>query len=168
MIAMENGTGTSVDNGTAKALERLFGTVMERMRTNVNIGMACGEPRTVGETTIIPLGIVGYGFGMGVNTKAGADTEGRTTPEGGGGGGGGWVQPIAIVTITNGKTKVTPVFDMARVIAAMIGAIGKLALAASKRSQGKSLFGPGSMMMAGPKGKRCGTETALQGSADKE
>jgi uncharacterized spore protein YtfJ len=159
MIATENGTGTSVGNGTAKALEGLFTNVLDRMRTDVNVGMACGEPRTVGETTIIPIGIVGYGFGMGVNTKAGADADGRATPEGGGGGGGGWVQPIAIVTITNGKTKVTPVFDLARVIAAMIGAAGKLALAASKRAQSKSVFGPGSMVMAGPKRGRRGQAT---------
>ena len=167
MIATENGTGTSASGGTAKALEGLFGNVLDRMRANVNIGMACGEPRTVGETTIIPIGIVGYGFGMGVSTKAGTDAEGLTTPEGGGGGGG-WVQPIAIVTITNGKTKVTPVFDMARVIAAMIGAAGKLALAASKRAQSKSVFGPGSMVMAGGKRRRCGDQTAAQESDKKE
>jgi uncharacterized spore protein YtfJ len=168
MIATENGTGTSTTNGTAKALEGLFGKVMDRMRTNVNIGMACGEPRTVGETTIIPIGIVGYGFGMGLNTKAGADADGHTTPEGGGGGGGGWVQPIAIVTITNGKTKVTPVFDMARVIAAMIGAVGRLALAASKQAQSKSVFGPGAVTLAHAKrGRGCGQSTS-QDSDDKE
>jgi uncharacterized spore protein YtfJ len=154
MVATENGTATSSKNGTAKALEGLFGNVMERMRTHVNIGMACGEPLTVGETTIIPIGVVGYGFGMGMNTNAGTDAEGRTTPEGGGGGGGGWIQPIAIVTITNGKTKVTPVLDLARLIPAMIGAVAKLALAASERAQSKSVFGPGSMVMADRKRRR--------------
>jgi uncharacterized spore protein YtfJ len=141
---------------------------MERLRTNVNIGMACGEPRTVGETTIILVGIVAWGFGMGVSTKAGTDAEGRTTPEGGGGGGGGWVQPIAIVTITNGKTKVMPVFDLARVIAAMIGAAGRLALAASRRSQSQSVFGPGAVTLAHAKRGHCGNEAAAHESDDKE
>jgi uncharacterized spore protein YtfJ len=168
MIATESGTGSSTNNGTAKALEGLFGKVMERMRTNVNIGMACGEPRTVGETTIIPIGIVGYGFGIGLNTKAGADAEGHTTPEGGGGGGGGWIQPIAIVSITNGKTKVTPVFDMARVIAAVIGAVGRLALAASRRSQNRSVFGPGAVTLAHAKRGHCGSQATAHESDDKE
>jgi uncharacterized spore protein YtfJ len=148
MIATENDTGTTTETSSAKALEGLLTKVMERMRTNVNIGMACGEPRTFGDTTIIPIGMVCYGFGMGLNTTAGADAAGRTTPEGGGGGGGGFVRPIAIVTITNGKTKVVPVLDLARLIPAMIAAVGRLAFAASKRAQSRSVFGPG-MVMAG-------------------
>jgi uncharacterized spore protein YtfJ len=151
MVATENGTTTAATGtSTATALEGLFGRAMERMRTNVNIGMACGEPRTVGETTIIPIGMVCYGFGMGLNTTAGADTAGHTTPEGGGGGGGGFVRPIAIVTITNGKTKVVPVLDLARLIPAMIAAIGRLAFAASKRAQSRSVFGPGTVTLARP------------------
>lgn len=150
MVTTENGTTTATGTNTATALDRLFGKVMDRMRTNVNIGMACGEPCTFGDTTIIPIGMVCYGFGMGLNTTAGADAAGRTTPEGGGGGGGGFVRPIAIVTITNGKTKVVPVLDLARLIPAMIAAVGRLAFAASKRAQSRSVFGPG-MVMAGAK-----------------
>lgn len=54
-----------------------------------------------------------------------------------------WIQPIAIVTITNGKTKVIPVLDLARMIPAMIGAVSKLALRG--RARGRSVLGPGSM-----------------------
>lgn len=168
MVATENGTATTADNGNAKELEGLFGRVMERMRTNVNIGMACGEPRTVGETTVIPVGMVGYGFGMGLSTKAGTDAEGRTTPEGGGGGGGGWVQPVAIITITNGQTKITPVVDLARLIPAMIGAVGKLALAASQRVRSRSVFGPGAVTLAHPKRRRRGDHAASLETDEKE
>jgi uncharacterized spore protein YtfJ len=168
MVATENGTAASDGTGTATALEGFFGRVMERMRKNVSIEMACGEPRVVGETTIIPIGIVSYGFGMGMSTKAGTDSEGHATPEGGGGGGGGWVRPVAIVTITNGKVKVTPVLDLARLIPAMIGVVGRLAFAASNQAQSKSVFGPGTVTLAHAKRDRRGNQTAPSETDDKE
>ncbi len=142
MVARQNGT----------AFQGMFGSVLERIRNNVNMDLACGESRVVGETTIIPIGVVGYGFGVGSGSQPDPHAEGGAMQEGGGGGGGAWIQPIAVVTITNGQVKVTPVLDWARVLVAAIGAIGKMLL--SRNERGRSVFGPGVNMsgarQAGP------------------
>lgn len=138
---------TATRSEPASGIEGVFGRVLERIRTDVNIDLACGESRTVGDTTIIPIGIVSYGFGFGMGSQPGAHGEaaGRAMQEGGGGGGGAWIQPIAVVTIRNGRTTVVPVLDLARMMSALIGAVGKLAFAVSRRAQERSVFGPGSM-----------------------
>jgi hypothetical protein len=59
MITTENEKAMTAHTSAATVLKGVFGRVMERMRTNANIGMACGAPRTIGETTIIPVGMVG-------------------------------------------------------------------------------------------------------------
>ena len=152
---------TATRSETASGFEGLFSRVMERIRANVNIDVACGESRTVGDTTIIPIGVVtyGFGFGMGSQPSANAAADRRAAQEGGGGGGGAWIQPIAIVTVTNGQTKVIPVLDWARVLTGMVGVIGKLIL--SRGARGHSVFGPGSMTVLPGRGKRahCGKES---------
>ncbi len=111
---------------TGSAMERTLSRVLDKMRTNASIGMACGEPRTVGDTTIIPVGMVAYGYGIGMGAS---EDEGAGAPgEGGGGGAGGWIMPVAIVSITNGQTKVVPVLDWTRVLVGIIGVIGKLVM----------------------------------------
>lgn len=40
---------------TTNQIEGLFGRVLDHVRENVNVNIACGEPRTIGDTTIIPL-----------------------------------------------------------------------------------------------------------------
>lgn len=136
----------------ASGFEGLFGRVLERIRANVNVDLACGESRTVGDTTIIPIGVVAYGFGGGMGTQPSASTEAdnRATQEGGGGGGA-WIQPIAIVTVTNGQTRVIPVLDWARVLTGVVGVIGKLIL--SRGVQGRTMFGPGNMTVFPGRGK---------------
>lgn len=113
---------------TASVMERTLTRVLDKMRTNASIGMACGEARTVGETTIIPVGMVAYGYGMGLGASEEQQQEG-IAGEGGGGGGGGWIMPVAIVAITNGQTKVVPVLDWTRVLVGIIGVLGKLVVA---------------------------------------
>jgi uncharacterized spore protein YtfJ len=159
--------GTLNENGTK--FTGLFGTILERIRTNANIDLACGESRTVGDTTIIPIGVVSYGFGFGMGSQPSASADGQAAEEGGGGGGGAWIQPIAIVTITNGKTKVIPILDLARTIPALIGAVGKMALGMSRRAQGRSVFGPGTMTVAPKRGKHAAHEAdGVQESQEKE
>lgn len=141
-------------NETETGFAGLLSNVLERIRANVNVDLACGESRTVGDTTIIPIGVVSFGFGLGMGTQPNVNADGQAAQEGGGGGGGAWIQPIAIVTITNGRTKVIPILDLARVLPAMIGAVGKLALSLSQHAQGRSVFGPGSMTVFPKRRKR--------------
>ncbi len=126
MITTEHETAMTAHHSAAAALEGVFGRVMERMRTNVHIGLACGEPRTIGETTIIPIGMVGYGFGFGLSPRAATDGAGCPLPGGYRGGGGGGARPIALVMITGGQARVVPLLDWTRVITVAISVAGKL------------------------------------------
>lgn len=137
------------------AVEGMFGKVLERIRRNVNMELACGESRVVGEITIIPIGVVAYGFGFGMGSQPGGNGEAgaQAAAEGSGGGGGAVIQPIAIVTVTNGQAKVTPVLDWARVLTGVVGVIGKMILSRGGRG-GRSVFGPGSLSVLAGRGKR--------------
>jgi uncharacterized spore protein YtfJ len=158
----------ATQSATVSGFEGVFGKVLERIRSNANIDLACGESRTVGDTTIIPIGVVAYGFGggMGTQPQANVETDSQSAQEGIGGGGGAWIQPIAIVTITDGKTKVIPVLDLARMIPMMIAAVGKLAL--SGRSSGCSVFGPGRMTMLARRGRHVHRGKERDGETDEQ
>jgi uncharacterized spore protein YtfJ len=158
----------ATQSATVSGFEGVFGKVLERIRSNANIDLACGESRTVGDTTIIPIGVVAYGFGggMGTQPQANVETDSQSAQEGIGGGGGAWIQPIAIVTIMDGKTKVIPVLDLARMIPMMIAAVGKLAL--SGRSSGRSVFGPGRMTMLARRGRHVHRGKERDGETDEQ
>jgi len=161
---------TATWSETASGFEGLFSRVLERIRANVNIDVACGESRTVGDTTIIPIGVVtyGFGFGMGSQPSANAEADRRAAQEGGGGGGGAWIQPIAIVTVRNGRTKVIPVLDLARAIPAMIGAVGTLALVLNRGARGRPVFSPGGMTVLPGRGKRAHRGKESDGKTDEQ
>jgi uncharacterized spore protein YtfJ len=158
----------ATQSATVSGFEGLFGKVLERIRSNANIDLACGESRTVGDTTIIPIGVVAYGFGGGMGTQpsAQAEADSGAAQEGGGGGGGALIQPIAIVTVTNGQTKVTPVLDWARVLTGVVGVLGKLIL--SRGRQSRSVFGPGSMTVLPRRGKHVHRGKESDGAPDEQ
>ncbi len=88
------------------SLDRLFDAV-ESARDKANWQAAFGEPRQVGDQTIIPVAQVGYGFGLGFGQGAPQEAkEGeeaapeRPTGEGGGGGGGGWSRPLGVIIMS--------------------------------------------------------------------
>ncbi|MDE6154885.1 MAG: GerW family sporulation protein, partial [Eubacterium sp.] len=61
-----------------------------------------GEPMTTGNTTLIPVSKVSYGF-----TSGGTDLPSKSNAElfGGGGGGGITITPVAFIVIENGKCR---------------------------------------------------------------
>jgi uncharacterized spore protein YtfJ len=158
----------ATQSATVSGFEGVSGKVLERIRSNANIDLACGESRTVGDTTIIPIGVVAYGFGGGMGTQpsAQAEADSGAAQEGGGGGGGALIQPIAIVTVTNGQTKVTPVLDWARVLTGVVGVLGKLIL--SRGRQSRSVFGPGSMTVLPRRGKHVHRGKERDGETDEQ
>ena len=93
-------------------------------------GLAYGEPRVVGDRTIIPIGAVGYGFGLGGGGGTTLDKAGNpATGSGGGGGGGVLVQPFALIEITGERIRLRPVLDWTRIIVALIVTVGPFVVA---------------------------------------
>ena len=79
------------------AVENLVAVVMGELRQIAKTETVVGEPVTVGDTVIVPVSKISFGFGAG----GGGDEE-----KGGGGsgtGGGVSIEPLAFVVITGGK-----------------------------------------------------------------
>jgi uncharacterized spore protein YtfJ len=93
---MDRGDVESLVKTTLGEIEKVLGT-----KTVV------GEAITVGETTIIPLLSIGFGFGGGGGGMAGANEQKKGT-EGAGGAGaaGGGVKPIAIIIIDKNGARI--------------------------------------------------------------
>jgi sporulation protein YtfJ len=68
----------------------------------VDVSTIIGEPITTGDTTLIPVSKVQYGF-----TSGGTDLPSKQSKElfGGAGGGGISITPVAFIVIENGKTR---------------------------------------------------------------
>ncbi len=103
----------------ALAGERIVNELVERIRGSAKVEVVFGEPREIGEKTIVPVAAVAYGFGAG----AGAGTGGRPGDDGAsgsgsgsGGGGGVRVQPIGVLEVTADETRLVPVLDWTRII----------------------------------------------------
>ncbi len=108
----------------------LAANVWDRLVVSAQVGLAYGEPRVVGDRTIIPIGAVGYGFGWGGGGGTSLDGAGKpVTGSGGGGGGGVGVQPVALIEITGERIRLRPVLDWTRIVVALIVTVGPFVLA---------------------------------------
>jgi uncharacterized spore protein YtfJ len=87
-------------------VESLVKTTLGEIEKVLGSKTVVGEPIQVGETTIIPLLSLGFGFG-GVGGTGGADAS-KKGPEGmgGGGGAGGGVKPVAIILIDKNGARI--------------------------------------------------------------
>ena len=103
--------------------------VWDRLVVSAQAGLAYGEPRVVGDRTIIPIGAVGYGFGWGGGGGTTLDKAGNPATGGGGGGGGVLVQPLALIEITGERIRLRPVIDWTRIVVALIVTVGPFVLA---------------------------------------
>jgi uncharacterized spore protein YtfJ len=83
-----------------------------------------GDPMEVHGRTIIPVAKVRFGFGMGMGRDKRKDDENHDDDHhrtaGGGGGGGAVIRPLAVIEISDGQTKVTPIVDVTRIVLAAI------------------------------------------------
>ena len=75
---------------------------LEKMREMVDVSTIIGEPMVTGDTTLIPVSKVSYGF-----TSGGTDLPSKQNAElfGGGGGGGITISPVAFIVIQNDKVR---------------------------------------------------------------
>lgn len=91
---------------------------MTKIQETASAKQVFGEPKVVGDRTVIPVAAVSYGFGFGYGRGAErGNGEGAPGREGGGGGGGGQVRarPVAILEITPAGTRVEPIVDASRI-----------------------------------------------------
>ncbi len=99
--------------------ERIVSELLDRVKGSAKVEVVFGEPREIGDKTIIPVAAVAYGFGAGAGTRAreepGGDGSSRSGV-GSGGGGGVRVHPIGVVEVTAAETRMVPIFDWTRII----------------------------------------------------
>ena len=83
-------------------VNRIMESTLEKMREMVDVSTIIGEPMTTGDTTLIPVSKVSYGF-----TSGGTDLPSKQGNElfGGAGGGGISITPVAFIVIQNGKVR---------------------------------------------------------------
>lgn len=83
-------------------VNKIMENTLEKMREMVDVSTIIGEPMVTGETTLIPVSKVSYGF-----TSGGTDLPSKTNAElfGGGGGGGITISPVAFIVIQNDKVR---------------------------------------------------------------
>lgn len=99
------------------SLDKLFDAV-ETVREKADWKAAFGEPRQVGDQTIIPVAQVSYGFGYGFGrgmpkeAKEGEETEAEAEPAGGGGGAGGGARPLGVIVVTPERVGFEPALNV--------------------------------------------------------
>ena len=85
--------------------EQLVKTTLGEIEKVLGSKTVVGEPITIGDSTIIPLLSLGFGFGGGGSSGLGGDTkkEGSEAIAGGAGGG---VRPIAVIIIDKNGARI--------------------------------------------------------------
>lgn len=83
-------------------VNKIMENTLEKMREMVDVSTIIGEPMVTGDTTLIPVSKVSYGF-----TSGGTDLPSKQSAElfGGGGGGGITISPVAFIVIQNDKVR---------------------------------------------------------------
>ena len=104
-------------------LDKLIDRIGE-VQGKATVRTVFGDPMEVHGRTIIPVAKVRFGFGMGMGRGKRSEDE---TPDddhhratGGGGGGAAVIRPLAVIEISEGRTKVTPIMDVTRMSLAAI------------------------------------------------
>lgn len=83
-------------------VNKIMENTLEKMREMVDVSTIIGDPIKTGNTTLIPVSKVSYGF-----TSGGTDLPSKQNAElfGGGGGGGITISPVAFIVIQNEKVR---------------------------------------------------------------
>ncbi len=83
-------------------VNKIMENTLEKMRQMVDVSTIIGEPMVTGNTTLIPVSKVSYGF-----TSGGTDLPSKSNAElfGGGGGGGITITPVAFIVIQDNKCR---------------------------------------------------------------
>ena len=121
----------------ALAGERIVTEILERIKASARVEVVYGEPRTIGEKTIIPVAVVAYGFGAGAGAGTGGAGDSAKAGGGGGGGGGVRVQPVGVLEVTADETRLVPIIDWTRIITTAITFLGLWLVMRALRGRGR-------------------------------
>ena len=86
-------------------VNKIMENTLEKMREMVDVSTIIGDPMVTGDTTLIPVSKVTYGF-----TSGGTDLPTKQQNQelfGGGGGGGITITPVAFIVIEKGKCRMS-------------------------------------------------------------
>ena len=100
----------------ALAGQRIVSELVERIKSSAKVEVVYGEPREIGEKTIIPVAVVAYGFGAGAGGGGAGPSGDGAIGSGGGGGGGVRVHPVGVLEVTADETRLVPILDWTRII----------------------------------------------------
>jgi len=89
-------------------IENMVKTTLSQIERVLSSKTVVGEPITVGETTLIPLLSMGFGFGAAGGAGKGDAKQGNEGLKGGTGGAGG-MRPIAIIVIDKDGVRIEPI-----------------------------------------------------------
>ena len=83
-------------------VNKIMESTLDKMREMVDVSTIIGEPMVTGDTTLIPVSKVSYGF-----TSGGTDLPSKQNNElfGGAGGGGISITPVAFIVIQTGTVR---------------------------------------------------------------
>ncbi len=114
-------------------VEHLIDTLLGKLKSLVDSETVVGKPIEVGETTIIPVTKISFGFAAGGNL--GKDEKDKSS----GSGGGAFIEPIAVITVEKGEVKVHSMKDgsLGKVFEMVPGILRKLTQSKGKK-KGKS------------------------------
>ena len=92
-------------------IENMVKTTISQIEKVLSSKTVVGEPITVGETTLIPLLSMGFGFGAAGGPGKGDVKQGSEGLKGGTGGtgGAGGMRPIAIIVIDKDGVRIEPI-----------------------------------------------------------
>jgi uncharacterized spore protein YtfJ len=113
---------------TTEEMVRRIGTIQDEVGASV----CFGTPVERDGHTIIPVARVSFGYGMGFGGGSGSKQEAGGFESaadggeggGGGGGGGGSSTPVAIIDMSAGDVKVTPIQDATRIAMSSMFLVG--------------------------------------------
>lgn len=121
MTEQQEPMGGEQDSGVELARE--VSRMMDGLMQASNVNAAFGEPRQVGDRTIIPVARVGAAGGFGLGAGQGEVVGGRAPGGiGAGGGGGSMANPVAVVVVTPEDVRVQPVVDATQIALAAMAA----------------------------------------------
>ncbi len=102
-------------------LDKLIDRIGE-VQGKATVRTVFGDPVEVHGRTIIPVAKVSFGFGMGMGRDKRKDDEKYDDDHhrAAGEGGGAVMRPLAVIEISDGQTKVTPIADVTRIALAAI------------------------------------------------
>ena len=91
-------------------VNKIMENTLEKMREMVDVSTIIGDPMVTGDTTLIPVSKVTYGF-----TSGGTDLPTKQQNQelfGGGGGGGITITPVAFIVIEKGKCRMMQIPEL--------------------------------------------------------